>query len=106
MLDAQAAINDGANIKAVRRIAKIGAGGRCPQNAERDLHRLLRQELKIPTELYDVSVPVHGPDNRVRFVTQQLVLPHELFSDMYACSPEKFNKHMINDEHLLLEWLT
>ena len=96
--DARAAVDDGITLPCVMRIAALNA--RHSQNAERDLHVLLRRELQIPTPLFKFSLLMPGQDDLPQNKTFGLILPHELFSHASAYNRAAFGTRFIGDNTL------
>lgn len=84
---------------AVSQLAKLGAHGRCPQNAERDMHRALNRMAKafkakisrIPIRLWDPSTL------EVRYENFPMILPEDICLAMWQLGPSVFRRCFFGD---------
>ena len=67
-----------------RRLARLGAHGRYPNNIERDLFRVL----ELPVPVHHVEIPVKDAATRSNIVVMRapILLPHEIYHYLFeAC---------------------
>ena len=75
---------------------RIGGGGRHPGNAQRDLMRALGKPRGSP-EFYTSVIPVALANGQASVSHHPFVLPHALFSSLYAARVETFQKCVQGD---------
>ena len=98
--EATKARQDGLDNSDLKWVATLGALGQCPQNVERDMHRRARHVLGITVTPYMVPLP-DGLGQAA------LILPHEIFSDLWTHHPEQAMARTVGDHNMLLEfWRT
>ena len=77
-------------------LPKIGAGGRHPQNAQRDIMRALGRPTGAP-EFYKAVIPVVGADGEPTTTEHPFILPHEFFASLYAERRDDFRRCVQGD---------
>ena len=80
-------------------LAALGAGGECPQNCERDMHRFLERvgitlRAKITTEAVRMWNPSKLEVETLRF---PMILPEELCNGLWNCGTHVFRKCLFGD---------
>ena len=95
---AAAVIKDDGISDPVRALAAIGSGGSSWRNCARDYTRFLASRLKFPSLVlpYQIDIPIPkleglGTEVKPAFV----MLPHEVFSTLYAEWPSQFSRNML-----------
>ena len=64
--------------EAIRAFASLGANGKHPQNAERDLHRWLRALYGFKLEPYVIKMSLQVDNQKETMVPVRVLLPHEV----------------------------
>ena len=87
-------VKDGVELPSIVSLSKIGAEGRCPGNARRDLGRLLDESKNklpepYPVQCYCKSVNKHGIKSLVQ-APISFFPPHATFAALHAHYPEEF----------------
>lgn len=64
-----------------QKLATLGASGKCPQNIERDLFRVL----KLPVEPFYIQLPTRCQSNREDVILTRvpMLLPHEMYHYLF-----------------------
>ena len=76
----------------IKRIANLGARGKCPANLEHDFLRMNKRDLKmLRHEPYQASVPLKERDS-VEFHNVTLIAPHEDVTLLYDCDRKAFRE--------------
>ena len=78
---------------AIKRVARLGARGKCPQNLERDFLRMNKRDLKMMRyEPYTARAPFErSRETGVEFHDVTIFPPHEAFALLYECDREAFH---------------
>ena len=83
---------------AIKTFASLGAGGKHPQNSERDLHRWLRGLYGLVLEPYIIHVPLQIDGFRSKSVPIRVLLPHEILHALAVVdSPFFFDAVMLGN---------
>ena len=78
----------------VSQLAKLGAGGRCPQNAERDMHRTLeRMAKRFNAKMSWKPIRLWNPSTlEVCYQNFPMVLPEDICLAMWGLGPQVFRR--------------
>ena len=80
----------------VKCIASLGAFGKFESNSERDLHRWLTDAYGLTLRPYVVNVPLVNKRRLGLTMTKvPLLLPHEIFGQLYAAGSARWGKSVI-----------
>ena len=84
-----AAAATGSGAEGLRKLQKVAAGCKHPNNAQRDLMRALGKPRGSP-DLHYSPIPVAGRDDKPTVTHHPFILPHALLSQLHASRKETF----------------
>ena len=104
----EAAIADGADHPALKKLASIGQSGASKQNCYRDLRRALVPNILKLMVLGTFMLPLDINDITVQISDAKIILPHILFAALYHNYRPAFNKYILGGEGVerLMEFWT
>ena len=92
---ADACVKDNGVTEPIRALAGLGGGGKFPNNCGRDFARFVANRLKFPGMVlpYELDIPIIKLDKMgLDYKHAYVLLPHEIFSALYAQWPEQIFK--------------
>ncbi|CAE7918081.1 unnamed protein product [Symbiodinium necroappetens] len=82
---ARCMVRDGMEHPALEAVASLGNGGRCESNAERDLHRWLKDLYGFELDTYEIAMELAVNNSRcVEQVPVHVLLPHEVMHAIFT----------------------